>query len=360
MTITKRKINLGMARFSGLYVWAIFIIIFAIWVPSLFLTLSTASSIASGQVVTGILAFAVLVPLVAGIYDLSVGSTAIMGSIFSVSFQTQYHMNMWLSLVLTILTGVVIGVINGFIVVKLHVNSFIATLGMGSIVLALVTLECGGLQPLLPTTRTWGELTQSFFGAGFQVVDFYLLVIALLLWWVLSFTPAGRFLFAIGSNHEAARLSGVSVDFWTWMALITSGFLAGLAGVIFSSLTGPSLAFGSGLLLPAFAAVFLGSTQLTPGRFNVWGTLLAIFVLATGIQGLEFVINATWLNGLFNGVALIAAVAFAVSRQRAEGRRKEVEQNRELAGLANPSSVDAHPVTELDETHTQEAVTSSE
>jgi ribose transport system permease protein len=346
MSPVKRKINLGMARFSGLYVWIIFIIIFAIWVPKYFLTMATASSIASAQVVTGVMAFAVMIPLIAGVFDLSVGSTAIMGSIFSVSFQTQYHMNMWLSIILTILIGLVIGLVNGFVVVKLHVNSFIATLGMGSIVVALVTWECGGLQPLLPTSTTWGNLTQAFFGGGFQVGIFYLVALAFLLWWVLSFTPAGRYLFAIGSNSDAARLSGVSVDFWIWSSLVCSGFLAGFAGVLFSSQTGPSLSFGSGLLLPAFAAVFLGSTQLTPGRFNVWGTLLAIFVLATGVQGLQFVVQAPWLDGLFNGVALIAAVAFAVSRQRSEGRRKEIEQNLAV-GSESTTALDEIPSTEL-------------
>jgi ribose transport system permease protein len=346
MSPVKRKINLGMARFSGLYVWIIFIIIFAIWVPKYFLTMATASSIASAQVVTGVMAFAVMIPLIAGVFDLSVGSTAIMGSIFSVSFQTQYHMNMWLSIILTILIGLVIGLVNGFVVVKLHVNSFIATLGMGSIVVALVTWECGGLQPLLPTSTTWGNLTQAFFGGGFQVGIFYLVAFAFLLWWVLSFTPAGRYLFAIGSNSDAARLSGVSVDFWIWSSLVCSGFLAGFAGVLFSSQTGPSLSFGSGLLLPAFAAVFLGSTQLTPGRFNVWGTLLAIFVLATGVQGLQFVVQAPWLDGLFNGVALIAAVAFAVSRQRSEGRRKEIEQNLDV-GSESTAALDEIPSTEF-------------
>ena len=93
-----------------------------------------------------------------------------------------------------------------------------------------------------------------------------------------------------------------------------SGTIAGLAGVMFSSLNGPSLNFGPTLLLPAFAAAFLGSTQLTPGRFNVWGTLLAIYVLATGVQGLQLVSGASWLSDMFNGVALIIAVALSIKR----------------------------------------------
>jgi ribose transport system permease protein len=143
----------------------------------------------------------------------------------------------------------------------------------------------------------------------------YLLVLAFVVWWLLDHTPVGRYLYAIGGSPEAARLTGVRVGFWSWLSLIGSATIAGIAGVFYASLSGPSLTFGQSLLLPAFAAVFLGSTQFTPGRANVWGTLLAVYVLATGVQGLQFVTGVLWLNDMFNGVALIAAVSFAVWRQ---------------------------------------------
>ena len=142
----------------------------------------------------------------------------------------------------------------------------------------------------------------------------YLLILAFILWWLTAHTPVGRYLYAIGGNTEAARLSGVRIERYTTLALVTSATIAGLAGVMFSSLNGPSLDFGGTLLLPAFAAAFLGSTQLIPGRFNVWGTLLAIYVLATGVQGLQLVSGASWLNDMFNGVALIVAVALSIQR----------------------------------------------
>src|SRR6201999_997250 len=104
----------------------------------------------------------------------------------------------------------------------------------------------------------------------------YLLVIAIVIWWFLDHTPSGRYLRAIGGNPEAARLSGVAVGKWTWITLIISAGLSGIGGVLYASLWGPALSFGAGLLLPAFAAVFLGSTQLKPGRVNVWGTVIAV------------------------------------------------------------------------------------
>lgn len=99
------------------------------------------------------------------------------------------------------------------------------------------------------------------------------------------------------------------VGLYTWISLIVSGTICGVAGMLYASLSGPSLTFGPSLLLPAFAAVFLGSTQITPGRFNVWGSVLAIFVLANGVKGLQLVTDVQWLDPMFSGVALIAAVA---------------------------------------------------
>jgi len=310
----------GLDRFSGLYLWALFIVVFSIWSP-LFPTVATVHSIASGQAVTGMLALAVLVPLVAGVYDLSIGSTANLTAILVINLQVSHHVPIGVAIVVSILTGTAIGAVNGFLVVKLKVNSFIATLGMGSVVLALLTMVSGNIQPSPPTSSTWGNLTQVTVG-GFQIAFIYLIVIAVVIWWVLEHLPAGRCLFAVGSNSDAARLSGVNVGAWTWFSLIVSGTIAAVAGIVFSSLLGPSLTFGQGLLLPAFAAAFLGSTQLRRGRFNVWGTMLAIYVLATGVQGFQFVTGVQWLSDMFNGVALIVAVAFAVWRQETSGIRR--------------------------------------
>jgi ribose transport system permease protein len=211
-------------------------------------------------------------------------------------------------------------VINGFIVVKLRVGAFIATLGTATILEAVITIVSGDVQPLTPVTKSWTDLTQGSV-LGFQVVFFELIVLAIIVWWVLDHTPAGRYLFAVGGNPEAAGLAGIRVGRWTWTSLIAAAGIAGVAGVLYSSQTGPSLTFGQELLLPAYAGVFLGSTQLYPGRFNVWGTMLAVFVIATGVDGMQLVTGVQWLNEMFNGVALIATVAFAASRQNKGPRR---------------------------------------
>src|SRR3954449_10740464 len=309
----RRKLNLGFDRFSGVYLWALFLIVFGIWVPEQFLTTSTLHSVAAQQAVTGMVALAVLIPLAAACYDLSVGATATLVGIFVIVQMNEHHWAVVPAIAAGVVIAVLIGCINAFIVVKLGVNSFIATLGMGSILAATQVIVSSNAQPLPPTSEAWNNFTQTTV-FGFQIVVLYLLILAFILWWLTAHTPVGRYLYAIGGNTEAARLSGVRVERYTALTLIASATIGGVAGILFSSLNGPSLNFGGTLLLPAFAAVFLGSTQLIPGRFNVWGALLAIYVLATGVQGLQLVSGASWLNDMFNGVALIIAVALSIQR----------------------------------------------
>jgi ribose transport system permease protein len=313
--------NLGFDRFSGLYLMALFVVVFGIWTPDLFLTLSTLHFVTAQQAVVGMLALAVLVPMATGAFDLSVGANVNLSAVLVAILQTRYEYPMWWSVIIAIAAGCLIGVMNGFVVVKLRVNSFIATLGTATLIGAVQTIITDGSQPFPPVAKAWSQLTQREV-AGFQIVVLYLLLLALVIWWFLERTPAGRYMYAIGSNAEAARLSGLAVGKWTWTSLTISGAICGLAGIMYASLSGPSLTFGASLLLPAFAAVFLGSTQLKPGRFNVWGTLLAIYVLAVGVQGLQFVTSVQWLSSMFNGIALILAVAFAGERQRASAKRR--------------------------------------
>ena len=311
--------SLGLDRFSGIYLWILFIAVFGIWTPSEFLTISTVRGIASTQAVTGIVAVAVLIPLAAGLYDLSVGATANLTGMLSISM-LNHGWAVVPSVVVPVLVGVVIGLVNAFVVVRMRVNSFIATLGMSSILAAVLVIITGDNSPVPPTSTAWNNFTQTTIG-GFQIVVLYTIAIAFVLWWLMAHTPAGRYLYAIGGNPEAARLSGVRVSRYSTLAFVLAAGISGLGGVFFTSQSGPSLDFGPALLLPAFAAAFLGSTQLIPGKFNIWGTLLAIYVLATGVQGLQLVSGAAWLSDMFNGVALIIAVALSVNRGASGVRR---------------------------------------
>jgi ribose transport system permease protein len=325
--LKKRHINFGFDRFSGLYIWGLFIVIFAIWVPDSFLDMDTAQGLASEKSIIVLIALALMIPLSAGAYDLSVGATTNISAIVVAKLQTDNGWSMWSAIAMAIGVGAIVGIVNGFVVVKLKVNSFIATLAMASVIASVIIIITGQRQPVPPMDEAWRNLTQ-FEIFGFQSVAVIVLAIALIFWWFMQHTPPGRYLYAVGGNPEAARLSGVKVGKWTWISLIISGTTCGIAGVLYASLIGVSLTFGGSLLLPAFAAVFLGSTQFLPGRFNVWGTVLAVIVLATGVKGLQLATGQQWLESMFNGVALVAAVSFAVWRQKqskVRAREKELE-----------------------------------
>ena len=317
--------RLGLDRFSALYLGAAFIIMFGIWTPHLFLTMSTVDTIASSQAIGAMLGIAVIVPLATGVFDLSIGAVVNLTAVIAAVLMQQHNWNMWAAIAVAVAAGIIIGVVNGFIVVRLRVSAFIATLGTATIIGAVQTIVANQTQPLQPNSTLWQNLTQYEVG-GFQVIVFYLLAIALFFWWLLDHTPTGRQLYAVGGNPEAARLSGINVAKWTWVSLIISATLSGVAGVLYCSLSGPSLTFGSALLLPAYAAAFLGSTQLRPGRFNIWGTIIAVYVLATGIQGLQYVTGVQWLGDMFNGVALVVAVAFAALSPGLKSRRKRAAE----------------------------------
>jgi ribose transport system permease protein len=337
----RRRLNFGFDRFSGLYIWATFIIVFSFLKPSVFPTSDTLHSVASQQAVSAILALAILMPLASGAYDLSIGANINLAAVLVSVMQVRWHMGMAEAIILTVLAGIAIGLVNGFIVVRLHVSSFIATLGMATVITAVQTIVTNNLEPTPVISTTWNNLTQHTV-FGFQIVFVYLIVLALVMWWVLDHMPVGRFIYAVGSNPEAARLSGVRVGRYQWISLTVSGGLCGFAGVCYASLNGPSLTFGPGLLLPAYAAAFLGSTQLKPGRFNVWGSMIAVYVLATGVVGIQYLTSVQWLNDMFNGIALILAVSFAVWRQRANARRGAPQED--VAAMATNEDPAAGPV----------------
>jgi ribose transport system permease protein len=304
--------NLGPRRLSAVYLWGLFFIVFSAIDPSTFPTSVTFRLVFSQGVVTCILALAFLVPLAANAYDLSIGAVMSLSLALCIWFNLHTHLPAGLVAVIAVLACTAVGAASGFVVVKLRVNSFIATLGMSQVLLAAVLFISSNSQLVgnLPTSYT--NLGQNNI-AGIPAVLIYLLVLALLMWFVLEHTPVGRYLFATGGNEQAARLTGVRTDRVIWASLVASGAIAGLAGVVYSMRTPIfTSAIGPGYLFPAVAAVFLGASQFQQ-RPNVWGTLIAYFALAFGIQGLALSSSsgAVWSQPLFEGVALIIAVAFA-------------------------------------------------
>ena len=223
--------RLGLDRFSALYLGVAFITMFGIWTPHLFLTMSTVDTIASSQAIGAMLGIAVIVPLATGVFDLSIGAVVNLTAVIAAVLMQQRQLEHVGRDRGAVVVGVIIGVVNGFIVVRLRISAFIATLGTATIIGAVQTIVSNQTQPLQPNSTLWQNLTQYEVG-GFQVIVFYLIAIALLFWWLLDHTPMGRQLYAVGGNPEAARLSGINVAKWIWVSLIISATLSGVAGVL--------------------------------------------------------------------------------------------------------------------------------
>ncbi|MCW2991771.1 MAG: lsrD [Solirubrobacterales bacterium] len=313
----------GMDRFSGVYLFGVLFVLFALWVPDSFLTWTTVQGVASDQAVTALVALAIVIPLITNTYDLSVGGM-VGFALVSVSWLTEKsNLPTGLLAAIVIVACGLLGCVTATLVVKVGVNSFIASLAMSSILSAIALLITDGGQQILAQTGTAFQDAGRAQPLGIPISFIYVIVLAVGLWYLFEHTPLGRRFYAVGGNERAARLTGINTGRIIFGSLVASAVISGFAGVLLTSKLGISdVTLGPPQLLPAFAAAFLGATQIKAGRVNVWGTVLAVYVLATGIKGFQLAGASSWVNDMFYGVALAGAVALATRRgtQSASGR----------------------------------------
>jgi len=298
---------------GALYLLAVMVVVFSVWVPTTFLTAGTWRSLLSDQAITCLVAVGLVIPIAAGVIDLAIGTEVGLGAIL-VARLLVGSLPIPLAIVLSLMAGAAVGVFSWLMITRARIPSFIATLAVSSLLTAGIAWISSSQQIVnLPTG--FGEVgTGQFFGLTWPF--WIMLVVALLLWYVLERTPVGRRIYATGGNPVAASLSGVRVSRIILFALVTSGVVAGLAGLLLTSqLSAGDPTVGPGFLLPVLAAVFLGSTQFRGGRFNIWGTVVAAYVLAVGVKGLQLAGLPIWIPDLFNGAALLLAVGLAAWRR---------------------------------------------
>lgn len=303
------------------YLYALIWLVFMLWVPDTWFTWLTHRSVLNQNAILMVVAIGLLVPLAAGVFDLSIAGTISASAVMVSWGLVEAGWSVPVAIGAALLVGVVVGNLNGFMVVKIKIDSFIATLGMSSILTAFAVWRSNN-RSILGFPDSFKELTTAF-AFGLNKTVLVALVLAFGLWFVLEHTALGRYLLATGGAREAARLAGVQTDRYVWGSLVTSAVFASLGGVLLASQFGSTQAqSGSPYLLPAFAAAFLGSTQFKR-RFNVWGAVLAVFVLQSGVKGLQLAgVGTTWIEALFFGVALIVAVGFSSYRKRVHGGQR--------------------------------------
>jgi ribose transport system permease protein len=300
-----------LARIALPVILVLLIVVFSILRPDTFFTVENFKTILNLQAVLGILSLGLLLPLIIGEIDLSVAANLGLGVILVTGLTSKQGLGLVPAVVLAVLGCTVVGLINGLMVTRLQINSLIATLAMSTILTGLVAAYTNGgvfYNNIPPGLIKIGQ--GELFGMPLPII--YALIIAVAVWYILSSTPLGRFLYAIGGSKDAARLSGVPVRRLTMLAFAGAGLLAGVAGVVQAGILGSgSPTVGPPFLLPVFAAVFLGATAIQPGVFNVWGTVIAVVTLQVGTTGLALLGAPFWIEPIFTGVALIIAVASA-------------------------------------------------
>ena len=213
---------------------------------------------------------------------------------------------------------------NGLLITRVKIDSFIATLGTGTILYGLNAWYTGGQQVLATLPPEFRAISGSIWIAPAPAI--YALVVSLILWVVFEFLPLGRYLYVLGASPRAAELNGISAKRYVTFAFIAAGMLASFAGIVLQSqLQVGQSSVGQEYLLPAFTAALLGATSIRPGRVNVWGTVLAVAVLAVTVAGLNQLGAPFFVEPLFNGSMLILAVGLAV--QAAQRRQRYVQHH---------------------------------
>ncbi|MGN6244250.1 MAG: ABC transporter permease [Motilibacteraceae bacterium] len=340
----------GRRRAGGSFVGAyglpvltvVLFVLFAALLPSTFPTATNLRSILVNQSIPAVLALGATIPIVTGRFDLSIGYGIGLAHVVVMSLLVQHGLPWPLVALLVLVGGLLVGLVNGALVEFAQIDSFIATLGTGSVLYALTGWITGGGRIVpgpggLPPAFT--DLTNSSF-LFLPVTFWYVIAIGAVLWLTLEHLPAGRFLYVVGANPRAADLVGIRRRRVVIGAFVGSAVVTAFAGVLLAAqqqIGDPSA--GQSYLLPAFVGALLGSTTIKPGRANSVGTLVSVAILAIGLSGLQQLGAAFWVTPLFNGLTLLAAVGVAGVASRRRQRAGAV------VGAANRPQVPVPPTS---------------
>jgi len=305
-------------RYSLVLVFAAIVVGFTIANPDVFPTRQNAQTIAATNAVICLLALAAMLPLVVGRFDISVGFQLGLAQGLCAGLIVNSGMPAGLAVAIVVAAGALVGAVNGLLVAYLRLDSFIVTLGVGILVLGVNEAYTKDLQITGAMPQLFADLGRDTV-AGVPLPFVYVLVVAAVLWVMLEYTAWGRKAFATGGSERAAALAGVDTRRVTLQCFVATGVICALAGVLsVMMLGGSSPVIGLSSLLPAFAGAFLGATAIRPGRYNAIGTVLAVYLLAAGITGLQQLGVAFYVQEFFNGGALLVAVATSalIARRR--------------------------------------------
>jgi ribose transport system permease protein len=329
--------HLSFRNVGALYVWALIIVLFSIWAPDTFPTWQTAKTVLNQNAISGLVALALVVPLSAQVFDLSVGSAMGLCNVVVAWLLVNHNVNPILAIAITLLAGVLIGLFNATVVIGGRIDSFIGTLATGSLMAAGTTIITND-QAIIGDQLGggFGKIATTAVG-GVALPVFLMLLVATGVWYLLNYSVTGRRIYATGFNEHGARLTGIRTNRLRFGSLVVSGTVAGVAGVLLASqVSSGSPDIGPPYLLDAFAAAFLGATQFG-GRFNAWGTVVAVLLLGTGKTGLVLVGAPVWAPSMFSGSVLLVALVLTNVERTLETRSwVTARRRRRAAGAVSP------------------------
>ncbi len=306
-----RQVFAILAKWGTLIGLAIMLGIFSILTPAAFPTLNNFLNVLNQASLTMIIAGGLTVAVIVGELDLSIGFAASYAGVLVTGFIVNQGLPVFVAILAVLGCGGLIGLVNGLIVTKVRVNSVIATLGIGTIVVGLDFAYTTGAPIASGVPDQFTEIALGrFFGIPHNVI--IMLFLVAVLWVLVERTTLGQNIQAVGGNPVAARLSGIAVDRVKIIGFVIAGVCAALTGILLASSLGsgtPSAA--DSYLLSAFAAVFLGSATLRDGEFHIVGTCIGVLIIAVGFNGLAIFGAPTFYQYLFQGMILILAVGMS-------------------------------------------------
>ena len=291
-----------------------------------FLRVDNFVSILQATAVNGVLAIASTFVIVSAGIDLSVGTLMTFCAVIAGVVLTNFGLPLALGIAAAIAAGALCGLVSGTLIAKLKIPPFIATLGMMMMLKGLSLLISGTKPIYFNDTPGFSAISQdSLIGELLPALPIpnavlILFVLALVAGVVLDRTALGRYTYALGSNEEAVRLSGVNVDFWKIVVYALGGAICGIAGLLMASrLNSAQPALGQGYELDAIAAVVIGGTSLSGGTGTILGTIIGAFIMSVLTNGLRILSVAQEWQTVVTGVIIILAVWADILRRRTRG-----------------------------------------
>jgi len=300
----------------------VLVIFFAVWMPP-FISPSNLLTILRSISIVTVIAIGITLSLTVNGFDLSVGSVATLADALVISAFVWYEFGVFPAILIALGGCLVVGLLNSFLIVKLRIPDLLATLSMLFIVEGVATTYTGGGSisegmPRLDGTETFGKLDPVFKAIGSAPwIILIMLVVVLLVHLFLNQTKHGRYLYVVGGNLEAARLSGIPVERYRTLAYVLSALLAALGGVILASRIGSSqINAGAGYLMPAVAAAYIGFSVGGAGRPNALGTLLGAVLMGVLENGLVMMSVPYYSLNIVKGGVLAIALASTYFRKK--------------------------------------------